>query len=513
MSHSMAAETLADALALGLLVYVLRRAFTDRHEGDHPPGPTGWPIIDNVFDMPTSHGWRTFAQWGEKWGDIVFLNLFGTRTVILNSFDVANEMLDNKSAVYSDRPVFPVCGEIMGWNFVVAFQQYGPHWREMRRLFSQTVGTHKSLVKLAPNLEHLAYDFIRRVAANPASLTYEVHRFTAASSLKFIYGYTVNGEDDELVKIVETAVEEFAIATAPGAFLADIFPILTYVPAWFPGAQWKRTAQAWEKHTEMLCSVPYDFAKAQMSAGTAMPSFVTLNLDDSADLKREALIKDAAASLYAGAFLTVSAMRSFFLAMMCYPEVQKKAQAEIDRIIGSGRLPSVIDRDQLPYIRALCSEVLRWQPVAPLGMPHRLSQDDVHGSYVFRKGTVVLTNIWKMLHDPERYSRPEHFDPDRFIPKEGSEPETDPRQMAFGFGRRLSDTIIYLGSQLAEMSLFLICAVSLAAFEISKPVVDGRVVEPSMEYTNGTISHPFEFQCSIKLRSSKVEALLFVAYD
>ncbi|KAH9928066.1 cytochrome P450 [Fomitopsis serialis] len=196
-------------------------------------------------------------------------------------------------------------------------------------------------------------------------------------------------------------------------------------------------------------------------------------------------------------------MRSFFLAMMCHSDVQKKAQAEIDRVVGSNRLPVIADRDNLPYTKALCWEILRWRPIGPLGIPHRLAQDDTHAGYFLPKGSVVIANIWKMLRDPRHYSNPEQFNPDRFLPREGSEPERDPRHIVFGFGRRVCP-----GSQLAETSLFLICATSLAAFEISKPVIDGKVIEPSMEYTTGTITHPQEFQCAIKPRSSKAEALL-----
>jgi len=64
---------------------------------------------------------------------------------------------------------------------------------------------------------------------------------------------------------------------------------------------------------------------------------------------------------------TVSATMSFFLAMSLYPEVQAKAQSEIDRIIGTNRLPRHEDRNSLPYLNALIKEVLRWNPVAPLG--------------------------------------------------------------------------------------------------------------------------------------------------
>ncbi|KAH9917582.1 cytochrome P450 [Fomitopsis serialis] len=474
-----------------------------------PPGPAGWPVIGNILDMPSSHEWRTFAQWGETWGDIISVNLLGKPLVILNSSHVADEMLDKKSLIYSGRPVFPVCGEVIGWNRILAFHQYGPRWREIRRLFSQTVGSHNSLAQLTDDLEREADGFLGRVMANPTTLTQQVHRFTGASILKVTYGYTIEKENDELLRIVDTAMEQFSLASAPGAYLADAFSILTHVPPWFPGAGWKTTAQAWRKDLEKMCDIPYNFTKAQMRAGTASSSLVAINLEGDIDPQREAIIKDAASSLYAGgADTSVSAIRSFFLAMMRFPEAQRKAQAEIDRVIGSDRLPTVADREQLPYVRALCWEVLRWQPIAPLGIPHYLTQDDVHAGYFLPKGTVVIANIWKMLRDPKRYARPQDFNPDRFVPGQGAEPEYDPRQVVFGFGRRVCP-----GSQLAEMSLFLICAVSLAAFDISKPIVDGKAVEPSMEYTTGTISHPCEFQCSIKPRSAKVQALLSSSGD
>lgn len=66
-------------------------------------------------------------------------------------------------------------------------------------------------------------------------------------------------------------------------------------------------------------------------------------------------------------FQTSSALQSFFLAMTLYPEVQRRAQAELDAVVGKDRLPEFQDRDDLPYVNALCSEVVRWLTVTPLG--------------------------------------------------------------------------------------------------------------------------------------------------
>jgi cytochrome P450 len=82
----------------------------------------------------------------------------------------------------------------------------------------------------------------------------------------------------------------------------------------------------------------------------------------------EELIKDIGAMSYlAGADTSVSATMSFFLAMLVYPEVQSKAQAEIDRVIGRERLPEMVDMESLPYVSAVVAESLRWLPVLPMG--------------------------------------------------------------------------------------------------------------------------------------------------
>ena len=104
------------------------------------------------------------------------MHLLGKRIVILNSSNVAEEMLDKKSGISYDRPVFPVVGDVIGWRRILALPQYGPLWREIRRLFSQTIGAHNSLVRLTDGLEQEAYEFAHRLAADPASLTQHAQR-------------------------------------------------------------------------------------------------------------------------------------------------------------------------------------------------------------------------------------------------------------------------------------------------------------------------------------------------
>ena len=100
--------------------------------------------------------------------------------------------------------------------------------------------------------------------------------------------------------------------------------------------------------------------------------------------------------------------------MALYPEVQKKAQAEIDTVVGPNRLPDFHDRPSLPYINAVVKELLRWNLVGPLGLPfviimvatiltcsegipHMSTNYDEYNGFFIPKGTVMIGNSWLVL--------------------------------------------------------------------------------------------------------------------
>lgn len=80
--------------------------------------------------------------------------------------------------------------------------------------------------------------------------------------------------------------------------------------------------------------------------------------------------------------------------MALFPGVQRKAQQELDTVLGSDRLPQFQDRENLPYMDALVKEVFRWHPVVPMGVSHTSTQDDICEGYFIPKGSSVLANIW-----------------------------------------------------------------------------------------------------------------------
>ena len=158
--------------------------------------------------------------------------------------------------------------------------------------------------------------------------------------------------------------------------------------------------------------------------------------------------------------------------MAVYPEVQEKAQAEIDAVVGPNRFPDFYDRPSLPYINAIVKELSRWNSVVPLGRPHVIiiiasvltssegiphmsTNDDEYNGFYIPKGTIVMGNTWlvssttysisvlnflfnrSILHDRKAFNNPQEFQPERYLKDGKLNPDVrDPDCAVFGYGRR-----------------------------------------------------------------------------
>ncbi|KAF9026341.1 cytochrome P450 [Hymenopellis radicata] len=473
--------------------YTLHRIWVAKRRPP-PPGPKGWPVIGNLFDLPKEKEWVTWAKWGDQYGNVTSVNVLGTTLVILNDFASAQELLDKRSAIYSERPSFPMV-ELCGWGNAILLLPYGPLLRSHRKLVHKVMGSSQ-MPQLYPIQEQETSKFVKRLMETPEKLFVHIHDNIASIILRTTYGYNIVPEDP-LVAKVEEAVAAFAHASSP-AFLVNTFPILRHVPDWMPGASFKQTAHLLSQSVDYIATWPLNWVKEHIANGNAPTSYVSTHISAGED---EDVIKWSAASLYtAGSDTTVISIEAFFKAMMLHPEVQAKAQAELDAL---GQLPTLANRDQgrLPYIEAILWEVLRWHVVFPCGVPHVAKEDDVYGpdGYFIPKGAVVLQNLWQMCHDPAVYANPAVFCPERFLGGEG-ESEPDPREVVFGFGRR-----VCVGRYMSEASIFLTIAMTLAIFDIRKCDPD-EVVE--VEQMPGTLSRTPPFKCDIKPRSERAIALL-----
>jgi len=201
----------------------------------------------------------------------------------------------------------------------------------------------------------------------------------------------------------------------------------------------------------------------------------------------------------------MTVLTTFVLAMVLHPEVYKKAQAEIDRVIVDSRLPDFEDRHSLPYLECVLKEVYRWNPPGGLGVPHRLMEDDTYRGYHLPAGSMVVSNIWSIGRDPEVYSEPDIFRPERFEEMDvQTASDKDPRKFIFGFGRRICP-----GRYLADGSIFMAIANIVATMDIRKARdAAGQEITPSAEFKSGIVSRPRSFMCDISPRSAKTAEMV-----
>lgn len=106
---------------------------------------------------------------------------------------------------------------------------------------------------------------------------------------------------------------------------------------------------------------------------------------------------------------TAAIMQWFSALIPASPEVQRKAQVELDQVVGRGRLPSIEDEKNLPYCHAIIKEDERVHNPFWLGTPHVASEDFTYKGKYIPKDTVLVLNTWTMHHDPDRYPNPEKF--------------------------------------------------------------------------------------------------------
>ncbi|KAG6907755.1 hypothetical protein DXG01_007509 [Tephrocybe rancida] len=278
--------------------------------------------------------------------------------------------------------------------------RYGPRFRKHRRYIQQTFNQRASTA-LRPLQERESLILLDNMIQSPDLFERHFKRFAAATIFTITYGHTITSVDDVFIRLAEKAATLTVESGSPAASLVDFIPVLRHIPTWAPFSEFKRKALKTRVAVEEMMNLPFEMVKKQMRSGQARPCFTSTLLELHCDPSKvesnsedERDIRGAAGTLYAAAEdTTVAVMQSFVLAMVRHPEAFSKAQREMDRVIGTDRLPNYEDRGSLPYLDCILKEVLRWNPPVPLGMPHRVMEDDSYLGYHIPEGTTVLVNI------------------------------------------------------------------------------------------------------------------------
>ncbi|KAH9976348.1 cytochrome P450 [Lactifluus volemus] len=406
--------------------------------------------------------------------------------------------------------MFPVV-EILELDWILPISKMSESWREERRLLDRTLRSASDVYRHM--MKEKAGEFLAKLLATPRDFRRHIELFEGRLIMSLTYGYDLKDNDDIIAAPVQAieAVSRFAL---PGAAMVNHLPFLRYIPSWVPWFSYKPLAQIGRKLSERIRNEPIDFVKNAMHKGTAVPSLASECLQEIEKLAsperqgREETVKRSLGALYTGgADTTVSSIASLFLALVLYPDVQKRAQAELDSVLARDRLPVFDDMPRLPYINALCKELSRWRMVAPTGFPHASNEDDVYRGFFIPKGSVIIANAWAILHNPEIYPDPEVFKPERFLDENGSLRDDPVLSLVFGVGKRICP-----GRHFADATLFIVASSLLSVFNVAKAKDENGHEIPvnvaAMPVGNEVVIHPGTFECSINPRDQLAEDLI-----
>ncbi|KAF7318686.1 Cytochrome P450 [Mycena chlorophos] len=436
-----------------------------------PPGPRGMPFVGNLLEMPSSFEWETYMRWSREYNsDIVYASVAGSSIVVLSSVQAATDLLEKRSTLYSDRPRFPMVNELMGWGFSFSFMKYGERWRKLRKLFHQHFNA-EGVANYYPLQHEAAQELLRRLLHEPDHFLDHFRHMAGGTIISAVYGIEARPVNDPYVQLSEDALKSLLYASIPGRFLVDLIPVLMHVPEWLPGTGFKRLAREWSQLKDELVERPFAETQKQMHA--------------------------AATSYSAGTDTLVAFLGSFVRAMRDNPEVQRKAQAEVEAVLGIGTLPDFDAfgdaENKLPFVSAVIREVLRWRPPLPFP-PHFVETEDEYRGYRIPAGSIVLANIWAMMHDETAYPNP----------------ESTYRARA-GTSRSASVGASVWGKHLAMASIWMAVVSILAAFDIRhRAVGDGEASTASAdrvegegnlrkEYISGLVMQPLPFKHLISI--------------
>ncbi|CAL1709868.1 unnamed protein product [Somion occarium] len=478
-----------------------------------PPGPKGKPIIGSLLDIPSDRYWLTMDEWVREYGPIVTFKVLGKPVVILGSPKVAADLFDRRSAIYSDRPRWVLASEILARDMHTGTVRIGEKHRRYRKAIQAGL-REKALNSYHPIEEKEARIFVKEVFTKPEDFRNSVKRFTSAVILGTMYGHkTASFSTDRFAQRIFHSASIFAGSLAPGKFLVDVMPWLQYVPSWVPGAGWKKLAAQWAEDDRVLYTEMLEEARQNAAR---QPSFISEGLGEKGYGVTEEELAYIGGTISQTPDTLMSVCSGFMLAMTRWPEVQKRAQAEIDSVVGRSRWPEFKDRVNLPYVTAIVKETCRWRPVAPLSVPHASTKDDVYEGYFIPKGTTVISSIWSIHRDPSVYPNPEEFIPERFLsmdPTTGTLHEINTEEgkerghHLYGFGRRLCP-----GATMADHAVWIFAANVLWALNINrgKDENGNEIVPPvdPMQFTSGgEASHPLPWKCDFELREGVREFL------
>ncbi|XP_069831997.1 cytochrome P450 2K6-like [Dendropsophus ebraccatus] len=451
-----------------------------------PPGPRPLPIIGNLHILDLKKPYLTFHQLSKKYGPMYTIQLGEEKVVVLCGYEAVKDALINHADEFSGRPIVPLFHEIIKGHGVIF--AYDNNWRVMRRFTLSTLrdfGMGKETIenKISEESDFLVKRF-RSYKGEPFDNIMVINAAVANIIVSILLSNRFDYEDPTLLRLLKIVNENIRLIGSPMALLYNAYPSI----------------MCWCSRVKRIVAKNMDEMHAFIR-GTFTNQRKQLDANDQRNLIDTFLVKQQeekpnpeiyftnenltmlVTDLFAAGMETTSTtLRWGLLLMMKYPEIQKKVQREIEKVIGSAE-PQAVHRKEMPYTDAVIHEIQRFGNIVPTNLPHATTQDVNFRGYHLPKGQHVIPLLTSVLNDKDHFIKADQFYPEHFLDASGNFVRKE-AFMPFSAGKRSC-----AGESLAKMELFMFFTKLLQNFTFQAPPGATLDLTSAVGFTAGPLPH------------------------
>ncbi|KAK4280834.1 hypothetical protein QN277_012404 [Acacia crassicarpa] len=422
-----------------LFILTLRRKQSrdGRNQRQQPPGPPALPIIGNLRLLgQLPH--RDLQSLATRYGPIMSFRLGQVPAVIISSSEAAESLLKTNDVVFASRPRLQASDIVTYGSKGIVFCEYGPYWRNMRKLCTLHLLSASKVETFAPLRRDEVKAVVKSVEeAAAAREVVDVSQVVSELVENIGYKMILSCNKDEQLHL-KGHINEGMRTT--GAFnLADYVPWLGRFDLQGLKRAITKTSKALDVILEKIITEHEDAINSPSDRQDFIDIMLSLmhhNVDGQYYGIERTNIKAIVLDLIAGSSETSTAIILWALsALIKHPRVMKILQEEIETVVGRNMMVEETDLTKLHYLDMVIKETMRLYPAGSL-LHRESTEDTVVDGYYMKKNTRILINLWAIGRDPKVWFNAEDFCPERFADKNVDYRGLDFEFIPFGSGRR-----------------------------------------------------------------------------
>ncbi|KAK7743262.1 hypothetical protein SLS53_004347 [Cytospora paraplurivora] len=509
-------QTILTASILLLLSYIVSNEVV-RYHARVPGmrGPPGLPLIGNLWSIRSGAAAK-YYEWSKKYGDVYQVQMGNVPVVVVNSAKAAKQLWVGQSQALSSRPITYTFHKVASSTagLTIGTSPYDDSLKRRKKGVAVAVN-RPAIASYVPYLDAESRSFVRdllvygRSGSKPINPLPFIQRLSLSLAVTINWGIRIPSIEDPMFKEIVAVEEELNRFRSTTGNLQDYIPLLRLNPINTASA---RAREMRDRRDRYLHKFNSDL-RVKIEKGTNKPCIQANVIKFKEEALSETELTSISLSMLGGGFETVSTTVQWSVGYFArHPEVQERAFEAISEFQGVGAgegdgegkglvnpLADAADEQKCAYVNALSKEALRYFTVIPLNLPRESIRDVEYEGHVIPKGTTVYMNAWACNYDPDLWSDPHVFRPERWLER------PDAPLFTFGLGYRMC-----AGHLLAAREVYLIFMRLLASFRL-EPC--GEVeVDPAVGFKNprDLIMAPREYEVLFVPRDEeRLRAVLF----